>query len=112
MKLSLDKLIYYITGRVWNFHITFRYSFQPGQPNTGNATRTMTFYTSDRNLLSSHRQLKKALVPDFVKDLSKQFRTNGTLEVEHITYVGWFKPRAPDPIKTGKIGHKKPWYAV
>ena len=112
MKFSLDKTIYYLTGRVWNFHITFRYNFQPGQPNSGNATRSMTFYTRDRNDLASHRKLKKVLVPDFVKDLEKQYRQNGELEVLSITYIGWYKPKGPDPIKTGKIGHKKPWYVA
>lgn len=112
MKLSLDKTIYALTGRVWNFHITFVYRMNPDQPNGGTASRSMTFYTSDRNMLASHRELKKILASDFVKNLAKQYRQNGVLEVDRITYVGWFRPKAPEPIKTGKIGHKKPWYAA
>lgn len=112
MKLSLDRLISKLTGRNWNYFITFAYYMNPDKPNGGSATKSMTFSVKDRNVLGNHRLLKKELLPRFVIDLPKQYRLNGDMEVQSITYVGWFKPTERKNPKTGKIGHKKPWYAV
>lgn len=112
MKLSLDRLICKLTGRNWNYFITFVYYMSPGEINSGSATKSMTFSVKDRNVLGNHRLLKKELLPRFVIDLPKQHRTNGSMEVQSITYVGWFKPTERKNPKTGKIGHKKPWYCV
>lgn len=87
MKFSMDRLISAI--------------------NSGNATKSMSFSVSDRSALACHRDLKKALASDFVSGVPKDLRNNGTLEIDSLFYVGWFKPKGPDPIKTGKIGHKK-----
>lgn len=110
MKFSLDRLITKLTGRNWNYFITFVYYMAPGEINSGSATKSMTFSVKDRNVLGNHRLLKKELMPRFVIDLPKHCRTNGSMEVQSITYVGWFKPTERKNPKTGKIGHKKPWY--
>lgn len=115
MKLKfslLDYLISSLTGRAWNFHIVFVYRMDPDLPNSGTATRSMSFWTKNRNVLANYRYIKKILVPAFVAELPKQYRKNGVLEIESITYIGWFKPKSASAPKTGKIGHKKPWYAV
>lgn len=112
MKLSLDRLICKLTGRHWNYFITFVYYMEPGKANSGTATKSMTLSVRDRNVLGNHRLLKKELIPSFVVDMPKQYRTNGNLEVQSMTYVGWFKPYDRKHPKTGKIGHKKPWYAI
>lgn len=110
MKLKfspLDYLISGLTGRAWNFHIVFVYRMDPDAPNSGTATRSMSFWTKNRNVLASYRSIKKMLVSTFVADLPKQYRKNGVLEIESITYIGWFIPKPASLPKTGKIGHKK-----
>lgn len=108
-KFSFDKLIHKLTGRTWNYHVTFRYNMNPGVPNTGYVTNSMTMSVTDRNELAFHRNLKKALVPNMIKELSPQYRTNGSLFIEQLTYIGWFKPRPQStiPIQTRHLGHKK-----
>lgn len=106
-KFSFDKLINAISGRCWNFHVTFKYELNPGVANTAFVSNSMTISTTDRNLLASHRNLKKMLVPDMVKNLPKHLRSNGKLYIEQITYIGWYKPKAPDPVQTRRLGHKK-----
>lgn len=111
-KLSFDKLISLLTGRSWQYHVTFKYTLQPGVPNSGSLERTMTVSVTDRNLMAHHRHIKKTIVGDMVKSLPKQFRTNGDLELVHINYIGWFRNRKHVPVQTRKLGHKKRFGAV
>lgn len=110
MKFSLDRLISALTGRCWNFQATFCYTMNPGQPNSGNVTSTRTFHVRDRNILGCHRTLKKVVAGDMVAKLEKIYRRNGVLEIQSISYVGWFKNPKPGNPKTGKIGHKQRWF--
>ncbi len=110
MKISLDPILCKLTGRTWNFQATFCYTMNPGQPNSGNVTSARTFYVRDRNILGYHRKLKKIIAGDMVANLDKVYRRNGVLEIQSISYVGWFKPPVASKPKTGKLGHKPKWW--
>ncbi|MEG0063010.1 MAG: hypothetical protein RR740_00255 [Pseudomonas sp.] len=112
MKLSLDKLIHWLTGRRWQYQVEFTYTLQPGVPNSGTVSRGMTFSVTDRNIIADQRKIKKILVPDFVQALPKYMRTNGDLTLSKISYIGWFRDRKVRPVQTGKVGHKKRFGAV
>ncbi|ATW57985.1 hypothetical protein CNR34_00052 [Pseudomonas phage nickie] len=112
MKLSLDKMINRLTGRRWQYQVEFTYTLQPGVPNSGTVSRGMTLSVNDRNILADHRHIKKALIPDFVKELPPHLRTNGALMISKISYIGWFRDRDVRPPQTGKLGHRKPFGAL
>lgn len=109
MKFSMDRLINKITGRRWQFYISFRYTLYPDHPERGNVEQTHTFSVNDRNVLGDSHYIKKVLAGDMVKNLPKHLRTNGTLHITGLNYIGFYRD-SPKKVRTGKIGHKTPWY--
>lgn len=102
-KPSLDHFIHLLTGRSWNYHIKFIYRMTPDKANSGQATRSMTCSVIDRNSIASHRNLKKALASDMIRDLDPIYRTNGTLDVERLSFIGWYKrPTGPEVVRTNR----------
>ena len=107
---ALDTFIHLLTGRVWHYQCVFRYT--PDSANGSmNITRLVDFHVLNRNVLADKRVLKKELAPDFVRKLEKRFLKNGQLEATQLSSIGWFRPNKVTR-QTGKIGHKKPWYAI
>lgn len=102
---SLDHFIYMLTGRCWNYSVTFRYT--PDANEKGSIQRIVGFHTTDRNSLAQWRDLKKILVPDMVKGLPARYLQNGDLEICRFDYIGWFKPLENGPKQTNKTGHTK-----
>ncbi|MET3998874.1 hypothetical protein ABIE60_000849 [Marinobacterium sp. MBR-109] len=79
-----------ITGRQHHYFVRFRY-----YPEQGNgslyADRRLVIWTPDQVEITNQRGLKKACWS--IDNIPRHLRKNGTLLIEQIDYLGWFKPK-------------------
>jgi len=84
------KLLSLITGRRYHYLVRFRY-----RPNRGSdsqyADQVMTIWIDDQRLINDQRTIKQTCWS--IKELPLWMRKNGTLQIEQINYLGWFRPK-------------------
>lgn len=83
-------LLSLITGRRYHYLVRFRY-----RPDSGSdrqyADQVMTIWIDDQRLINDQRTLKQTCWS--IEKLPLWMRKNGTLQIEQINYLGWFKPK-------------------
>jgi hypothetical protein len=84
------KLLSLITGRRYHYLVRFRY-----RPNRGSdshyADQVMTICIDDQRLIIDQRTLKQTFCS--IGKLPLWMGKNGTLQIEQINYLGWFRPK-------------------
>ncbi|WP_369623555.1 hypothetical protein [Marinobacterium sp. BA1] len=79
-----------ITGRRYHYLVRFRY-----RPHRGNdsqyADNVVTIWIDDQRLINDQRMLKQTFCS--IGKLPLWMGKNGTLQIEQINYLGWFKPK-------------------
>ncbi|MCK2149465.1 hypothetical protein MYE70_10345 [Marinobacter alexandrii] len=88
-----------ITGRQHHFKILLTYRPIANKERPFVTTR-LNVWLQDRSLIADDRKVKKAVAETMLKDIPKQLKRNGTLEVSEVYYLGWFKPLDNKPQKS------------
>ena len=83
-------LLSLITGRQHHYFVRFRY--RPIQNSDAQyCDQTMVIWIRDQRLIADHREIKKACWD--INNIPWHLRKNGSLNIEQIHYLGWFKPK-------------------
>lgn len=79
-----------ITGRQHHYFVRFRYYPDPGNGDLYADSR-LVIWTHDQLEITNQRALKRECWS--IDSIPCHLRRNGTLLIEQISYLGWFRPK-------------------
>lgn len=79
-----------ITGRQHHYLVRFRYRLIRNSDERY-CNQNMVIWIRDQRLIADRREIKKACWD--INNIPRYLRKNGSLEIEQINYLGWFRPK-------------------